>query len=86
MAESYQNINNWDYKTSGDIRKKKLRAGRSAGSPQYGYSLAQLACLCSESPNSFCLVLFEIIRHQKTFEKKKLGQRDQQEVLNMDIS
>jgi hypothetical protein len=58
MGESYQNVKKtilfkffqtffyviWDYKTSGDFRKKKLRAGRSAGRPQSGYFLAQLVC------------------------------------------
>jgi hypothetical protein len=33
----------WNYKTTRDIRKKKSRAGRAAGSTQPGYSLAQLA-------------------------------------------
>jgi hypothetical protein len=32
----------WDYKTSRDIRKK-MRTVRSAGSPQFGYFLTQLA-------------------------------------------
>jgi hypothetical protein len=66
--------------------EKKLRAGRSAGSPQYGYSLAQLACFVFRVSKLF---LFGFICDYKTPEdvrKKKLGLRDLQEVLNMDIA
>jgi hypothetical protein len=33
----------WDYKIPGDFEKKKLRAERSSGRPQYVYSLARMA-------------------------------------------
>jgi hypothetical protein len=78
----------WNNKITVDIREK-LRAGKFAGNPQYGYTLAQLA--------RFGVRVSKQIsghqtshRHQETFEKKHKTSRfyelrDHPEVLNMDI-
>jgi hypothetical protein len=60
----------------GDLKrlsKNKLRAGRSAGSPQSGYSLAQLARFGFRGSNFFCFVYLGIIRLPEIFGKKIEG-------------
>jgi hypothetical protein len=47
-----------------------MSAGRLARSPQYGYSLAQLARFGFRVSEQFFFVLFGIIRLQETFDKK----------------
>jgi hypothetical protein len=48
-----------------EVFEKKMRAGRSAGNPQYKYSCHNWLALGSESPNSFCFVFKSQIRQNK---------------------
>jgi hypothetical protein len=62
----------WDYKTSGDFRKKKLRAGRSAESPKSGYSLAQLARFGFRVSKHFLFCLIWDYKTSRDIWKKKI--------------
>jgi hypothetical protein len=65
--------------------EKKMRAWKSARSPQYGYSLAQQARFRFSVSKYFLFCFIWDYKTSGAFRKKKLGLGDQQKVLNIDI-
>jgi hypothetical protein len=64
---------------------EKMRAGKSAGSIQSGYSLAQLVRFGFRVSKPFLFCLFWDCKTLRDIRKKKYGLGSQQKALNLDI-